>query len=206
MFPKNRRSHLIVGLFVFAFACGREDASVPGDDVESEQSPLNAVANCDPMNSLITNGNFSMDLSDWTTEIHDPPSATISAITDGTTTNKVLRARNSKVQDFYKVQVWQPFDTLERNHCYRLCFRAKASAKRQIQAQVIRNAAPWDSYGLWYPKDIDTKWVKYKTEFWATATARDARLSFTFGDNTAAAYIDDVVLNDLGDIDTCAVP
>ncbi len=208
MSHKNDRYCPMVGLVVLAIGCGGEiglDSSVPAAQAKSKLGT--EMMDCDAMGSLIENGDFSADLSKWTTEIHVPTSATLSAVPDGTPPDKVLRARNSKVQDFYKVQLWQLIPSrIERDHCYRLCFRAKASAPRQIQVQVIRNAAPWDSYGLWYPKDISTSWTDYKTEFWATADAEDARLAFTFGSNTAATYIDDVVLKDLGDIDTCAVP
>ncbi len=174
------------------------------DEVEFAVSAT-AATECDLKSSLLVNGNFSADLASWTTEIHEPASATISAVLDGAT-NKVVRVRNSKVQDFYKVQFWQPVTSIEKDHCYRVCFRAKASADREIQVQLIKNAAPWGSYGLWWPQAITSKWTTYKTEFWANSTASDGRLAFAFGANTSAAYIDNVVLIDRGDVDDCKIP
>jgi len=175
-----------------------EEDEGPDEYFAAAESPCGS-----PMSSKIKNGNFSADLTDWTVEIHDPPSATVSAILERK--NKVARVRNSKEQLFYQVQFWQPVTSITRDHCYHVCFRGKGYKPRPIKVQLQKNAAPWTSYGLWYPENLTETWATYETEFWATETATDARLTLLFGDSAETAYVDDVTLIDRGDVEDCAI-
>lgn len=154
--------------------------------------------------NLIDNGDFSAGLTGWTANVHAPGSATIMAInTKFHDAASALRIKNSRVQDFYKVQLYQENRHIEMDRCYLLTYWAIALSPRKISAQVYKGAPDWDSYGLWVEEPLTTSWQQYQHYFIGTDNADDARLGFNFGAETATVWLDDVVLQDVGDGDAC---
>jgi len=100
----------------------------------------------------------------------------------------------NQVGEFYQVQLKQVVQ-VEENQDYCLSFWAKAELERSMFLELGKDTSPWTNYGLWQEIELHSNWTEYQIQF--TATESDlARLSFYFGDQDIAVWLDNISLSD----------
>ncbi|MCX6909503.1 MAG: carbohydrate binding domain-containing protein, partial [Verrucomicrobia bacterium] len=148
-----------------------------------------------PGAQLLKNADFSAGTDGWELSkqksatakfeaTHDAPdgkpSAKITVATvDGTPWHIMLTQRPLKLQKDMK---------------YRVAFRARASATRQLGAEVC-HSSPYRGYGS-AKFEVGTEWRDCQFTFVAPEDDADVRLSFQFGEATGTVWISDVILHE----------
>ncbi len=99
----------------------------------------------------------------------------------------------------WALQFFQKGIAIEQGARYRLSFRARASAPREIRAHVQKNGWPWNSYssgdGLPTTIALSTEWEERQIDFvMENPTDSNARVMFEFGLENPAVYLDNVRL------------
>ncbi len=109
----------------------------------------------------------------------------------------------------WSVQILQAPITVEKLHRYKVAFKAKASLDRNIGVKIGGTAGRgWPAYnpgtdesgGIVF--DLTTDWESFEFDFiMSQDTDEGARFEFQLGRATGTIWIDDVVMEDLGEIE-----
>lgn len=83
---------------------------------------------------------------------------------------------------------------------YSLSFHAKASAPRNVAANLTENGNDWTWYGVWFQANLTTAWQQFQTTFTPSTTDPSANFVFLFGDELPDIWIDQVVIQEIGTV------
>ncbi len=147
---------------------------------------------------LITNGDFSDDITAWTANVYGG-SATF-AVTDGELVTSISYAGTEN----WNIQIQQQGFTIENNVEYTVSFLARASGDQEIFVGVGEYLGSYTSYGD-QAFTLDTTMQAYSFTFtMAQATDTGARIDFNLGLSSVDIIIDNVAIHEKGGIDTLA--
>lgn len=153
------------------------------------------VANISPPeNELLANGNFELghyapfliedhnDVADYyTDEYVDSPSNIYSMYIDPNQSD--LR---------YQVQLVQSINVVS-GASYTLSFLAKSAMPRSVFLECSNIVSPWENFGLWEEKQIQTEWSRYTAQFVASHSG-ECRICFQLGHQDIGIWLDNISL------------
>jgi len=146
--------------------------------------------------NLLTNGGFESGLGGWSYYIDDDgqAAATVSvdsaAVAEGSASVRI--DVTSADSNAWQVNLYQTSLPLTAGVNYQIGFWARADAVRLVTLDCQSASAPYNNYGLYSQRSIDTTWRFYTVTFVANTTATDGALQFDVGDVAGNVWIDGV--------------
>ena len=95
----------------------------------------------------------------------------------------------------WHLQLTQGGFALTEGQYYTVSFQASSVQPRPITCNVSQAHASWANLGLSRRVDLGPEWKKFSLGFIATASDKDARITFAFGANSTTFYLAQVELH-----------
>lgn len=148
-----------------------------------------------PGAQLLTNAYFSTGTDGWELSKQKSAAATLEATQDAPGGRPCAKVAVTTVgeQPWHIMLTQRPLK-LQKDMKYRVAFRARASATRQLGAEVC-HSSPYRGYGS-AKFEVGTEWRDCQFTFIAPEDDDQVRLSFQFGEATGTAWISDVILHE----------
>jgi hypothetical protein len=148
-----------------------------------------------PGAQLLKNADFSAGTGAWELTRQKSAAGKLEATHDAPDGKPCARITITTVgeQPWHIMLTQRPLK-LQKGMKYRVAFRARASATRQLGAEVCKSS-PYRGYGS-SRFEVGTEWRDCQFTFVAPEDDTDVRLSFQFGEATGTAWISDVVLHE----------
>jgi hypothetical protein len=105
----------------------------------------------------------------------------------------------------YDIQLNQTRYAVAANSRYRLTFRGRADADRDVCLGFSKASAPWSNLGLYRKLQLTTDWRDYSEDFVATSDEDNARIHFDLGDAGIAVELSSVLFWRISDTGLVAV-
>jgi hypothetical protein len=136
---------------------------------------------------LLSNRDFSRQLSGWNLERHSGASATVSVSDELPEALRAVSPESKAVkievaqpgQQSWHVQFNQSALRLQAGRAYTVSFWAKADAARSIAVAVSQAHEPWENLGLSANAALTPEWREFRFNFNATQTNDRSRISFS---------------------------
>ncbi|HEY1754593.1 MAG TPA: glycosyltransferase [Bryobacteraceae bacterium] len=94
----------------------------------------------------------------------------------------------------YDIQLNRPNFRLKADQTYRVVFRARCAATRQVSLGVSMAHPPWGGLGMYRHPELTSEWQSFDEEFVATADEDNARVHFDLGSSDVAVEIGSIDL------------
>ena len=148
-----------------------------------------------PGPQMLTNGDFSAGKDKWDLSQGKTTQAELAITKDAPGGKPAAKVTVGKVDgtSWHVILTQRPL-TLKKGKDYRVAFRARASAERDIAAEVC-HSSPYRGYGH-RRLELGTDWQECYFAFTAPEDDSDVRLSFQFGQATGTVWIRDVILHE----------
>ena len=92
------------------------------------------------------------------------------------------------------VQIFLPDILIRRLARYRVSFRARADAPREIGFGVMRNEPPWNDLGIYHHIGLGRSWKPYYYEFVSIEDCDNGRILFDIGQSSIPMELEDVMI------------
>lgn len=152
----------------------------------------------DPDCGLIVNREFDQGFTGWNLYTQSGANATVTI--DNTSQLSGINSARFNISSVsgtdWHIQAVQTNRSIVAGKTYKLTFRARASANRQIAAAVDLGVSPWTSY-FFQNVSLTTTAQNYSYTFTASTTTSLARLVFNLGINSATVWLDNVQLTEV---------
>ena len=102
--------------------------------------------------------------------------------------------------NFPHIGIVRPGFEVRADGCYRLTFRGRAEARRQIRMVLCENREPWSELGLSHVVELTPMWRTYVVDFAATETVRRASLCFWMGESHQAVELAEYAIRPIEEI------
>jgi|GEM_PF-3494458 len=201
-FPITTTDLNSVGLY---FMLGESNADVYLDNIVWSEKCGTQVCTNGTGHNLISNTEMDFGTNNWGLGVQGGASATysINNTSQLSGTNSVFVNIATATGTNWHVQLVQSGHTVEAGKSYRISFKAKATANRNMYVSLQQNYSPWS--------EIDGQTVALTTTsqtYTLTFTAnmddsRDVGLYFHLGESNADVYIDDVEWAELCNTEIC---
>ncbi len=148
-----------------------------------------------PGTPILRNGDFAGGATGWELSKSGKAAASLETTHDalgGTACAKITVATVDGTP--WHVMLTQKSLKLQKGMKYRVAFRARASAARQVNAEVC-HSSPYRGCGN-ARFDVGSEWRDCQFTFTAPEDDDQVRLSFQFGEATGATWISDVILHE----------
>ncbi|MBI5685107.1 MAG: carbohydrate binding domain-containing protein [Verrucomicrobia bacterium] len=148
-----------------------------------------------PGAQLLQNANFSAGTDGWELSKQKSAAARLEATRDaaGGEPSAKITVTTVGEQPWHIMLTQRPLK-LQKDIKYRVAFRARADATRQLGAEVC-HSSPYRGYGH-ARFEVGTEWRDCQFTFIAPEDDADVRLSFQFGETTGTAWISNVILHE----------
>ncbi|MFA6561658.1 MAG: carbohydrate binding domain-containing protein [Verrucomicrobiia bacterium] len=148
-----------------------------------------------PGAQLLKNATFSAGADGWELSKQKSAAAKLEATHDAPGGKPCAKVTVTTVgeQPWHIMLTQRPLK-LQKDMKYRVAFRARASATRQLGAEVC-HSSPYRGFGGAH-FEVGTEWRDCQFTFIAPEDDTDVRLSFQFGEATGTAWISDVILHE----------
>ncbi len=158
-----------------------------------------------PIINLVTNGEFDNGTTDWTLQLNNSTTGTMTAVTNGNLsgTNSLRLCPTSAGDADWNVQVSQTVGIVNGKN-YKITYLAKADAARTITVAVQEAASPYSTY-FGEQASLTTTSQAFTHTFTADTTDPTALIKFFVGNNTTCLNIDNIVMQQVSvvtDIET----
>jgi hypothetical protein len=148
-----------------------------------------------PGAQLLENGDFRAGVDGWELSRQKTATASLQVTKDAPGGKPSAEVTVATVDDTpWHIMLTQRPLKLQKGKQYRVAFRAHASARRPLAAEVC-HSAPYRGYGS-ARFEGDTEWQDYQFTFTAPEDDDQVRLSFQFGQCTGKVWIADVILHE----------
>ena len=136
----------------------------------------------------------------WNLYVHDANDATLVSPNENQEQGVVrVDIKKAGTQTSWHIQLNKAPLKVEAQHRYRLNFRARAEATRNVFLGFARAHEPWTDLGLYRSLVLNPEWHNFQEEFVAGANDDNARIVFDLGGNPISTEIADVKLYPVGD-------
>jgi len=148
-----------------------------------------------PGAQLLKNADFSAGTDGWELSKQKSVAATLEATHDAPGGKPCAKVTVATVDGTpWHIMLTQRPLKLQKDMKYRVAFRARADATRQLGAEVC-HSSPYRGYGS-AKFEVGTEWRDCQFTFTAPEDDDQVRLSFQFGEATGTAWISDVILHE----------
>jgi len=137
--------------------------------------------------------------SNWDIEQHDACQARILAWPSRNSRGIRIQVVRQDQTDWH-LQFRQTGHTLKAGQYYTVSFDARSDEPRTIGCNVGQAHAPWGNLGLSRKLDLRRTWTRSSLGFVAKADDNNARLSFSFGNDSIPFMLDNVQLRQGGQV------
>lgn len=136
--------------------------------------------------------NFAGSISEWSLGING------GAVASKENTNQQLAVKiNTAGTQGWHIQLVKTGITLQAGKKYRVTFKAKADASRNISAYVGEAKDPWAAYSDYNSITLSTKMTEFTYIFDAKVTDNAARIVFDLGTSAEDVYFESIVLESI---------
>lgn len=148
-----------------------------------------------PGAQVLKNSSFGTGTDGWELSKQKSVAATLEATHDAPGGQPCAKVTVTTGDDTpWHIMLTQRPLKLQKGKDYRVAFRARASAKRQLPAEVC-HSSPYRGYGS-ARFEVDAEWRDCQFTFTAPEDDDQVRLSFQFGDTAGTTWISDVILHE----------